>query len=201
MTGPGTVGALRVGPSARKFPGRGYGGWRQGVGSLDLMATAATRKRARRQERRRTALQAREAWRDENFGIRVLATDLRAEYCRLEWRVDSEPVVALLAAPHVRAMVDALEMHAVRELRRQGESWDDLGVFLDMTAEGARRKFGHVERMLDELDVEKAVEGRAITEKVGDGRAGHVAGVGGPASSSRSRGSVRRSGWMPRLSR
>ena len=172
------------------------------VGSLDPMATAATRKRARRQERRRTALQAREAWRDENFGIRVLATDLRAEYCRLEWRVDSEPVVALLAAPHVRALVDALETHAVRELRRQGESWDDLGVFLDMTAEGARRKFGHVERMLDDLDVEKAVEGRAIGEKPGHGgRAGHVAGVGGPASSSRRRGSVRSSGWMPRLSR
>lgn len=126
------------------------------------MATAAARKLALRQGRRHRALRAREAWSDERFGVRVLAPDRRGEYCRLEWRVDAEPVVALLAAPHVRAVVDALEVHAVRELRRQGESWDDLGAFLALTAEGARRKFGLAEWMGDDLDVEKAVEGSDV---------------------------------------
>jgi hypothetical protein len=129
------------------------------VGSLAVMATAAARKLALRQGRRHQALQARDAWRDAHFGIRVQTSDRREEYCRLEWRVDSEPVVALLAASRVRAMVDALEVHAVRELRLQGESWDDLGAFLAMTGVGAQRKFALVEWMHDDLDVEKAVEG------------------------------------------
>lgn len=52
----------------------------------------------------------------------------------------------------LRQLVDAIEREHVLGLRAVGVSWQDVGFFLGMTGEAARRRHAELERSLERLE-------------------------------------------------
>jgi len=105
---------------------------------------------ARKREARAAGVEAlREVWADREYGVTL--SQSRGGQLRLSWVIDSHEEIALLGLSTVRGLVDEVERENVLALRAVGVSWADIGFFLGMTGEAARRRHGQVERELEQL--------------------------------------------------
>jgi hypothetical protein len=101
---------------------------------------ARTRKRLNREARATRVKNAREVWGEEEFGLSM--TQHRSG-ARVTWNVDRDPFIALMSLDRMRRVVlDGLEVELVLQLRMAGESWEDIGVALDVSGEAIRKRLG-----------------------------------------------------------
>lgn len=125
------------------------------------MTSAATRRRIRREvqhtatteRRKRAAGLPVETEPSEPFSDSLYGYELRplrsAGRARLRWVVDSEPHLALVGLQALQEKVlEPLEVALVADCRAEGIGWEDIGFFLKMTGEGARKKHGAAMRSM-----------------------------------------------------
>lgn len=110
------------------------------------MASAATRRKIRRQRERERLDRGREAWADDEFGLDLRTAETNPPWrgggqARLAWVVDQDPFVALLALGRARSMLDGVQLVLVEELRELGVSWADIGWALEQTGEAVRKRY------------------------------------------------------------
>lgn len=105
-----------------------------------MAVSGAQKKRGRRRER---IAAAHVEWADEDFGL-SLERDRRGGGDRLQviWRLNPDPVLSLMAVPHVLQLVAELEREWVLVQREAGDSWDDIGWCLGISGETLRRRHG-----------------------------------------------------------
>lgn len=111
------------------------------------MASGSARKRAAREAGLDSL---REVWADRDFGVSLAQS--RGGQLRLTWIIDSHEEVVLMSLDTVRRFVDEVEREHVLALRAVGVSWADLGYFLGMTGEAARRRHSALQHELEALE-------------------------------------------------
>lgn len=97
----------------------------------------------RRRRRLQAADRARTTWADQDFGLSLRAKG--GGRASLRWDIHPEPGLALLALPRLRAVLEQVETQLALQLRAEGDSWADVGFFLGLTGEAARRRYGPLE--------------------------------------------------------
>jgi hypothetical protein len=101
-------------------------------------------RQTKRQRRSEGVGHQREVWSDHDFGLSLKMNNYGRAL--VTWRPDREVSIALLGLERVRGLLSELEREWVLQLRESGASWDDVGMFLAITGEAARRRHGAADR-------------------------------------------------------
>lgn len=110
---------------------------------------ANTRKKELRAARAAKVAEARETWREEEFGLTVAEKRGRA---RLTWDVDRDPFIALMSLDRLRSVVlPQLEAELVVQLRLSGVAWEEIGWALGTSGEAVRKKHARADAQAEEL--------------------------------------------------
>lgn len=84
-----------------------------------------------------------ETYEDPDFGISVRPYRQRWAF---QWVPDPDPGVALMGLGRYRALLEEAEQELVLVAREDGFSWDDVGLYLGVTGEAARKRHGDADR-------------------------------------------------------
>ena len=100
-------------------------------------------KRLRRQLRAEAVREAVHS--DETYGLyleQIRPGGSNDARLRLRWDIAYETDLALMAIPRVLELVRELEAELVLLHREMGDSWDDIGFYLELPGETVRRRHG-----------------------------------------------------------